>query len=96
MKRLRNTAASARFRAKKKMREQTLESQAREKRERLERLENRIAELERENSFLKGLIMGPKDEELKVSFPLPLIVSKKRWLTTWRNTVVEKAERRRY
>lgn len=62
---MRNTAASARFRAKKKQREQTLEQQAREKKQALEKLENRIKELEQENRFLKGLIMGPKDEELK-------------------------------
>ena len=66
LKRLRNTAASARFRAKKKQREQTLEQQAREKKQALEKLENRIRELEQENRFLKGLIMGPREEELKV------------------------------
>ncbi|PBP27801.1 regulatory protein cys-3 [Diplocarpon rosae] len=65
LKRLRNTAASARFRAKKKQREQTLETQAREKKMALERLEARIQELERENRFLKGLILGPREEELK-------------------------------
>ncbi|KAL5313527.1 hypothetical protein ACEPPN_017947 [Leptodophora sp. 'Broadleaf-Isolate-01'] len=65
LKRLRNTAASARFRAKKKQREQTLEQQAREKKQALEKLESRIRELEQENRFLKGLIMGPKEEELK-------------------------------
>ncbi|OWP04332.1 hypothetical protein B2J93_9400 [Marssonina coronariae] len=65
LKRLRNTAASARFRAKKKQREQTLEMQAREKKTALEKLEARIQELERENRFLKGLIMGPREEELK-------------------------------
>ncbi len=46
LKRLRNTAASARFRAKKKQREQTLEQQAREKKQALEKLESRIRELE--------------------------------------------------
>ncbi|KAL2067604.1 hypothetical protein VTL71DRAFT_2029 [Oculimacula yallundae] len=65
LKRLRNTAASARFRAKKKQREQTLENQAREKKMALEKLESRIRELETENRFLKGLIMGPKDVELR-------------------------------
>ncbi|CZT11679.1 uncharacterized protein RCO7_15149 [Rhynchosporium graminicola] len=62
LKRLRNTAASARFRAKKKQREQTLESQAREKKMALEKLEMRIRELETENRFLKGLIMGPGEK----------------------------------
>lgn len=60
LKRLRNTAASARFRAKKKKREQSLERQSREKREELQRLENRISELEQENKFLKSLILTPK------------------------------------
>lgn len=73
MKRLRNTAASARFRAKKKQREQTLEQQAREKKQALEKLESRIRELEQENRFLKGLIMGPKEEELKVNL-LPCLL----------------------
>jgi hypothetical protein len=56
LKRIRNTAASARFRAKKKRREASLERNAKEKREVLERLEQRIRELEAENRFLKGLI----------------------------------------
>jgi hypothetical protein len=56
LKRIRNTAASARFRAKKKRREASLERNAKEKREVLERLESRIRELEAENQFLKGLI----------------------------------------
>lgn len=56
LKRIRNTAASARFRAKKKRREASLERNAKEKREALERLEQRIRELEAENQFLKGLI----------------------------------------
>ncbi|CZR69676.1 uncharacterized protein PAC_19576 [Phialocephala subalpina] len=60
LKRLRNTAASARFRAKKKKREQSLERQSREKREELQRLENRISELEQENKFLKSLILTPR------------------------------------
>jgi hypothetical protein len=55
--RQRNTAASARFRAKKKRREQSLERGAREKREQLEQLEGRIRELEVENGWLRDLIM---------------------------------------
>jgi hypothetical protein len=55
--RQRNTAASARFRAKKKRREQSLERGASEKRERLRELEARIKELEVENGWLKDLIM---------------------------------------
>ena len=61
LKRLRNTAASARFRAKKKQREAQLESAAKEKKERLEALEKRIHDLEEENKWLKALIMEKKD-----------------------------------
>jgi len=68
-KRIRNTAASARFRRKKKAREASLERQSREKREALAKLENRITELEDENKFLKGLILwkreGREEEERK-------------------------------
>ena len=58
---MRNTAASARFRAKKKQREALLESSAREKKEKLEALEKRIQDLEEENKWLKALIMEKKD-----------------------------------
>lgn len=61
LKRLRNTAASARFRAKKKQREAQLESSAKDKKERLEALEKRIHDLEEENKWLKALIMEKKD-----------------------------------
>ncbi|PSS23469.1 hypothetical protein M430DRAFT_17389 [Amorphotheca resinae ATCC 22711] len=57
LKRLRNTAASARFRAKKKAREQSLERNAQEKREKLRVLEGRVRELETENAWLRDLIM---------------------------------------
>jgi Basic region leucine zipper len=57
LKRLRNTAASARFRAKKKLREQSLESSAQQKREKLAALEARIRQLETENKWLKSLII---------------------------------------
>lgn len=60
-KRIRNTAASARFRRKKKAREASLERQSREKREALAKLENRITELEDENKFLKGLILWKRE-----------------------------------
>jgi hypothetical protein len=62
-KRIRNTAASARFRRKKKAREASLERQSREKREALAKLENRITELEDENKFLKGLILWKREGE---------------------------------
>ncbi|ORX98543.1 hypothetical protein BCR34DRAFT_150075 [Clohesyomyces aquaticus] len=55
-KRRRNTAASARFRVKKKQREQALEKTAKEMTERVNLLENRIQQLETENTWLKGLI----------------------------------------
>ena len=55
LKRLRNTAASARFRARKKLREQRLERSARERKEKLAALEARIRELEAENKWLKSL-----------------------------------------
>lgn len=55
-KRRRNTAASARFRVKKKQREQALEKSAKEMSDKVTALENRINQLETENKWLKGLI----------------------------------------
>ena len=55
-KRRRNTAASARFRVKKKQREQALEKTAKEMTDRVQVLETRIQQLETENAWLKGLI----------------------------------------
>lgn len=55
-KRRRNTAASARFRVKKKQREQALEKTAKEMTERVSVLETRIQQLETENTWLKSLI----------------------------------------
>ncbi|KAF2872451.1 hypothetical protein BDV95DRAFT_491566 [Massariosphaeria phaeospora] len=55
-KRRRNTAASARFRIKKKEREQLLEKTAKDMTERVNLLESRIQQLETENTWLKGLI----------------------------------------
>ena len=65
LKRLRNTAASARFRAKKKRREQLLEQNAREIRETVNKLENRVTELETENRWLKGLIMDKSEATIR-------------------------------
>ncbi|OAD74964.1 basic-leucine zipper transcription factor, partial [Phycomyces blakesleeanus NRRL 1555(-)] len=56
-KRRRNTAASARFRVKKKIREQFLQKTLDEKTESAEKLQNRIVALEREIKWLKDLIM---------------------------------------
>ncbi|KAI9743429.1 MAG: hypothetical protein M1835_002906, partial [Candelina submexicana] len=55
-KRRRNTAASARFRVKKKQREQALERTAKEQSDRASALEARIQHLEMENKWLKNLI----------------------------------------
>jgi len=55
-KRRRNTAASARFRVKKKQREQALEKTAKEMTDKANNLEKRVHELELENKWLKGLI----------------------------------------
>jgi hypothetical protein len=55
-KRRRNTAASARFRIKKKQREQALEKTAKEMSDRVSVLETRIQQLETENTWLKSLI----------------------------------------
>ena len=70
-KRKRNTAASARFRIKKKMREQTMEKTVREMTEKSNGLEDRVKELELEIKWLRGLLIEkgtsapvtkPKDE----------------------------------
>lgn len=55
-KRRRNTAASARFRVKKKQREQALEKSAKEMSDKVQTLEARVGQLEMENQWLKGLI----------------------------------------
>ncbi|OTA23646.1 hypothetical protein BTJ68_12482 [Hortaea werneckii EXF-2000] len=55
-KRRRNTAASARFRVKKKQREAELEKRAKEMTDKVQQLEGRVQQLETENKWLKGLI----------------------------------------
>jgi len=60
-KRLRNTAASARFRAKKKHRETELERMAQEKADRASELESKVTRLEMENNFLKALLTEKND-----------------------------------
>lgn len=57
-KRRRNTAASARFRVKKKQREQALEHTAKELENKVGGLEQRIGQLEAENDFLRGLVVA--------------------------------------
>lgn len=61
-KRRRNTAASARFRIKKKQREQALEKTAKEMTDKVGVLENRVQQLETENKWLKGLITEKNDK----------------------------------
>ena len=60
-KRRRNTAASARFRVKKKQREQALEKQAKEMSDKVSHLESKVQQLEMENKWLKGLITDKND-----------------------------------
>jgi len=55
-KRRRNTAASARFRVKKKQREQALERNLKEAQEKSAKLEAKVGQLEMENRWLKALI----------------------------------------
>jgi len=60
-KRRRNTAASARFRVKKKQREQQLEKTAKEMTDKVNSLESRVQQLETENKWLKNLITEKAD-----------------------------------
>lgn len=62
-KRRRNTAASARFRVKKKMREAALEKTVKETNDRNDALEARVSQLELENHWLRGLIMEKNGTE---------------------------------
>ncbi|KAI7894306.1 uncharacterized protein EV154DRAFT_415359 [Mucor mucedo] len=64
-KRRRNTAASARFRVKKKLREQALQQTADEMTEKAKAFENRVHELEREVKWLKALVVEKKDGPLE-------------------------------
>jgi hypothetical protein len=56
-KRRRNTAASARFRIKKKQREQALEKSAKEMSDKVSALEGKVNQLEMENKWLKNLLV---------------------------------------
>ncbi|KAJ5570447.1 uncharacterized protein N7459_009877 [Penicillium hispanicum] len=62
-KRRRNTAASARFRVKKKMREQALERSLKETNDKNDALQARVSQLELENHWLRGLIMEKNGSE---------------------------------
>lgn len=59
-KRRRNTAASARFRVKKKQREQQLQETLKETVDKAQQLEERVKDLERENRWLKNLVVEKK------------------------------------
>jgi hypothetical protein len=67
-KRRRNTAASARFRVKKKQREQTLEKTVKEAQDKKSKLEARVAQLEMENTWLKSLITEKNDANMPEDF----------------------------
>lgn len=62
-KRRRNTAASARFRMKKKLREQALEKTTKEMADSVEKLESKVKELEMEAKWLRALVVE-KDPKL--------------------------------
>lgn len=66
-KRRRNTAASARFRIKKKQREQALEKSAKEMTEKVTSLENKVSQLETENKWLKNLLVEKNEGNEDIS-----------------------------
>ncbi|CAG8474162.1 10344_t:CDS:1 [Scutellospora calospora] len=68
-KRRRNTAASARFRIKKKMREQALEKTSKDMSAKAEMLENKVRELEKEIKWLKCLIIEKDASLLDIERP---------------------------
>ena len=75
-KRKRNTAASARFRVKKKLREQALQRTAYEMTEKSKRLEAHIQDLEREIKWLKALVVEKSEgrlEQLVSERPMPTV-----------------------
>ena len=66
-KRRRNTAASARFRIKKKQREQALEKSAKEMSDKLHGLESKVSQLEMENKWLKSLITEKNETKTDIA-----------------------------
>ncbi|CAG8755291.1 2088_t:CDS:1 [Cetraspora pellucida] len=68
-KRRRNTAASARFRIKKKMREQALEKTSQDMAAKAEMLEKKVRELEKEIKWLKCLIIEKDARLLDIERP---------------------------
>ncbi|KAF3915974.1 hypothetical protein AA313_de0208019 [Arthrobotrys entomopaga] len=76
-KRRRNTAASARFRVKKKQREQALEVHAKDLETKVQELNGKVTTLENENKWLKDLLMekhGSNEDFIKLikAAPFPL------------------------
>lgn len=69
-KKRRNTAASARFRIKKKMKEQQMENKISSLQDMISSLENKLSHLEMENKLLRNLIIEKgsqkSDDELKL------------------------------
>lgn len=63
VKRKRNTAASARFRIKKKLKEKQMEEQTKELQEKLSTLERKLKTLEMENKCLKKLILEKNERQ---------------------------------
>ncbi|PHH79771.1 hypothetical protein CDD82_2179 [Ophiocordyceps australis] len=66
-KRRRNTAASARFRIKKKQREQALEKSAKEMSDKISNLESKVSQLEQENQWLKNLLVEKNEGSEDIS-----------------------------
>lgn len=65
-KRKRNTAASARFRIKKKLKEQEMEQRSKEMQEKVSNLEKKLKTLEMENKCLKNLILQQNEKKNSV------------------------------
>lgn len=78
-KRKRNTAASARFRIKKKLKEQELIQRSKELEEKVSVLEKKLKSIEMENKILKSILL--KEQEKKNDDLLETI--KKRSLDDW-------------
>lgn len=68
-KRRRNTAASARFRLKKKEREQAIERHSKELEERLARMDREMESLRKENGWLKALLINGAPRPLSADGP---------------------------
>jgi hypothetical protein len=65
-KRKRNTAASARFRIKKKLKEQEMEQRSKEMHEKVSNLEKKLKTLEMENKCLRNLILQQNEKKNSV------------------------------